>query len=103
QAIANLADAVAIGGFSMSTANYAIAGSLSTANGPQSIAFCGGQTSAVATSSAAIGENSVNFPDAYKLGTDGAALVSLNADGLGTTEIDCGANTLLKIGNVGTQ
>jgi hypothetical protein len=66
-----------------------------------STALCGGETSA--DGCAAIGSNVCTVPNSFKLGTDGGSLFSSNADGTGTTQIDCGANQKLAIGNVATQ
>ena len=90
-------------------------GSVSTGDGSVgAVAFGGGQAthdgafaacSGVATglNSMAFGACTVTEDAAYKIGTDGGALVSLNADGAGTAEIDAGANGILAFGNVLNQ
>ena len=53
--------------------------------------------------SRAIGRCTVAGDNAYKLGDDSAAFYSANADGLGTAEIQCGANQNLAITNAASQ
>ena len=75
----------------------------SQALGGGSAALAGGTVAAAATGSAAIGGCNVAVPAGYKLGTDGGALFSANADGNGTAEIDCGANQSFVLNNIATQ
>jgi trimeric autotransporter adhesin len=49
------------------------------------------------------GSVTVSVPDAYKIGQDGEALLSLNADGFGTCELDAGSSQAFVFGNAFTQ
>jgi hypothetical protein len=81
------------------------------ASGPGSVAtsvsaggaFAVGGGSALNDGAVSLGVNTVSSIGGCKIGIDGGSLFSANADGDGTTEIDCGANNVFAIGNVATQ
>ena len=77
---------------------------LGIADGDNSVALCGGTTTALSTNSASIGVNTVNAAFGYKMGTDAptataSGLVAVNADGAGTVQLTLGNNHVLDIEN----
>jgi hypothetical protein len=81
--------------------NGALAFAGSSATNDLSIAGAG--ATVAGANSVGFGSVTINEPDAYKFGQDGEALLSLNADGFGTCELDAGGSQSFVFGNAFTQ
>jgi hypothetical protein len=94
---------IADGGLDFAVGNGSFANSgLVGISGIGSVAMALGQTTA--DGCVAIGQCVVDLAGSYKMGIDTVGpLVSVNADGAGTLELDAGTNQVLTLGNVPTQ